>query len=225
MAAPLTIKHHPSPNYGTRKNDLTPAFVVLHYTAMASTQAAIDWLCTPKSEVSAHYVISPDGAVTQLVAEEHRAWHAGAGQWCGLEDMNSRSIGIELSNTGAQPFPEPQMAALETLLAEMMSRWDIAPAGVIGHSDLAPGRKVDPGRHFDWRRLELQGLAARRGHDTGPRPASTEAFRAVARHAGYTADVDDATLLAAVRLRYRPWASGPLQPEDFTPLGHCASWT
>src|SRR5690606_7384698 len=94
-----------------------------------------------------------------LVPEDRRAWHAGAGSSPGREDVNSRSIGIELANPGDRPFPEPPMAALETLLAEIMARWSISPRDVIAHSDLAPGRKIDPGPRFDWRRLALQGLA------------------------------------------------------------------
>ena len=116
------------------------------------------------------------------------------------------------------------MGVLETLLAGMLKRWDIPPANVIGHSDMAPGRKIDPGPFFDWDRLERAGLAGRRGSDIGPNDPDATTFRKVAQHAGYTADVDDETLLSAVRLRYRPDASGPLSPEDFTPIGHAALW-
>ena len=157
----LRIARHPSPNFGARRDGLTPEFIVLHYTAMASATAAIHRLCDPQAEVSAHYVISRQGAVTQLVEDDMRAWHAGAGSWRGLDDLNSRSIGIELDNAGTHPFAEPQMQALEELLVRVMARWQIGPEGVIGHSDLAPGRKIDPGPHFDWARLQWLGLAAR----------------------------------------------------------------
>ena len=160
-AAKLQITHHNSPNCGPRRNGLRPSLVVLHYTAMNSADAAIERLCDPEFEVSAHYVIARDGHVTQLVTEDQRAWHAGAGQWHGQDDINSRSIGIELDNTGAHPFPEPQMQALENLLQSILTRWDIPPEGVIGHSDMAPGRKIDPGPHFDWARLACQNLAAK----------------------------------------------------------------
>lgn len=219
------IRNCPSPNFGSRRDGAQPELIVIHYTAMASTEAAIDWLCNPEAEVSAHYVISPHGEIYQLVDEEMRAWHAGAGQWCGCEDVNSRSIGIELSNRGDHPFAAQQMAALEWLLQDIMARWDIGPAGVIGHSDLAPGRKIDPGVHFDWQRLEFLGLAEKRGSDEGPRNVLMSQFRALAEARGYPAAIDDETLLSAVRLRYRPWASGPLVSEDFTPIGRAALWT
>ncbi len=214
-----------SPNCGPRRDGLTPSLIVLHYTAMASAEAAIDRLCDPVAEVSAHYVIARDGRLTQLVPEALRAWHAGAGSWQGRGDVNSRSIGIELDNDGASPFSEPLMAVLETLLPQIMARHDIAPEEVIGHSDMAPGRKTDPGPRFDWMRLERLGLARRRGCDPGPGDPDPAGFRAIARAAGYTADVPNDALLEAVRLRYRPRATGPLAPEDYTPLGHTALWT
>ncbi|MCH8465760.1 MAG: N-acetylmuramoyl-L-alanine amidase [Roseinatronobacter sp.] len=150
---------HPSPNFGPRREGLRPGIIVLHYTGMHNTAAALARLCDPEAEVSAHYLISPKGQLWQLVAEEHRAWHAGAGSWQGRSDINSHSIGIELANTGAQPFPEPQMQALEALLAQIQHRWHIPARAVIAHSDMAPDRKEDPGPRFDWRRLARQGLA------------------------------------------------------------------
>ncbi|MFA3918153.1 N-acetylmuramoyl-L-alanine amidase [Ruegeria hyattellae] len=216
---------HPSPNCGPRRDGLKPSIVVLHYTAMASAEAALKRLCLPEAEVSAHYLIGADGTTWQMVREEDRAWHAGAGEWRGLMDINSRSIGIELDNTGTTPFAEPQMAALEELLPAILTRWDISSENVIGHSDMAPGRKIDPGPRFDWRRIARQGLAKRGGCDDGPGDPSKQTFRAIARDAGYTADVDDETLLTAVRLRYRPHATGPLESQDYTPLGPSALWT
>ncbi len=126
---------------------------------MEGCDAARARLCDPAVEVSAHWLISETGEVEALVPETMRAWHAGAGEWAGMTDINSHSIGIELSNTGNQPFPEPQMATLETLLSAIMQRWAIPPHRVIAHSDMAPERKGDPGARFDWRRLALQGLS------------------------------------------------------------------
>ena len=209
---------HFSPNFGPRRNGLTPSLIVLHYTAMQSAAAALERLCDPTTEVSAHYLIGTDGTVWRLVDEAARAWHAGAGSWCGQSDINSRSIGIELDNDGASPFAEPQMAALEGLLPGIMARWSIEASGVIAHSDMAPGRKWDPGPQFNWRRLADKGLAARPGQGPGPEVADRAAFRAQAHAAGYTAEADDAALLAAVRLRFRPEATGPLTAEDFAPL-------
>lgn len=187
---------------------------------MQSAEAAIERLCDPAAEVSAHYLIARDGQETGMVKEHDRAWHAGAGEWRGLGDVNSRSIGIELDNTGAHPFPEPQMAALERLLTGICDRWPIAPEDIIGHSDMAPGRKIDPGPRFDWARLARQRLAACTGHGEAPQDPTPARFRRLARDAGFTAAVDDATLLSAVRLRFRPHATGPLHPEDFSPFGH-----
>jgi N-acetylmuramoyl-L-alanine amidase len=150
---------HPSPNFGPRRKWLRPSMIVLHYTGMHDTAAALARLCDPVAEVSAHYLIAPDGQLWHLVAEEDRAWHAGAGRWQGRDDINSHSIGIELANTGAQPFPEPQMRALEAQMGQLRQRWTIPAAAVIAHSDMAPERKEDPGPRFDWRRLARQDLA------------------------------------------------------------------
>ena len=204
---------------------MRPSLVVLHYTAMADAQSALERLCNPDAEVSAHYLIGDDGTLWQMVHEADRAWHAGAGEWHGQDDINSRSIGIELDNRGDQPFSNQQMKVLETLLQQIMQHWAIPPEGIIGHSDIAPGRKHDPGPRFDWARLERQGLAEKRGCEQGPDDPSPDLFRALARRAGFTSSVDDETLLAAVRLRYRPHARGDLASQDFTPLGHSALWT
>lgn len=155
----MTPIWHPSPNFGERRGGLKPTLIVLHYTVMTPAERALTRLCDPDYEVSAHYVIGECGTLWQLVAEGQRAWHAGAGQWRGAEDINSRSIGIEMVNDGGSPFAEPLMLCLEALLPRIMERWGIAPEGVIGHSDMAPGRKIDPGPYFDWARLERQGLA------------------------------------------------------------------
>lgn len=196
-----------SPNFGDRRGGVRPNLIVLHYTAMASCDAALQRLCDPATDVSAHYLISEAGEVLALVAEDKRAWHAGAGAWRGVEDINSRSIGIELANAGAEPFAAAQMASLETLLAEVMARWSIAPQGVIAHSDMAPGRKGDPGARFDWRRLALAGLSV------WPALAQPGDFIRDARRFGYP-DAPDDLLLAAFRLRFRPWAKGPPDAVD-----------
>lgn len=176
---------------------------------MESAEAAIGRLCDPEAEVSAHYLIDRFGCVTRLVDEEHRAWHAGVGEWRGQDDINSRSIGIELDNRGDHPFSEPLMVALEKLLRDIRGRWDISPENIIAHSDMAPGRKFDPGSRFDWSRLARLGLA-------GPVSAPTGQcdFVTAARAVGYSAKVDVDTLLAATRLRFAPWRDGAMQKED-----------
>jgi N-acetylmuramoyl-L-alanine amidase len=136
--------------------------LVLHYTGMASTAEALDRLCDPAAAVSAHYLIGEDGTVWRLVDEDRRAWHAGLSWWAGATDINSRSIGIELANPGHGPgyhdFPPPQMAALEALARTILGRHPIPPHRVLGHSDVAPGRKIDPGEKFDWCGLARAGV-------------------------------------------------------------------
>jgi len=182
--------------------------VVLHYTAMTSAEKARDWLCNPGAQVSAHYVISTNGSAWQLVDEAERAWHAGAGCWGPVTDVNSRSIGIEISNTGATPFAAKQMDALEHLLSGIFTRHDIAPERVIGHSDMAPGRKIDPGSRFDWRRLAKTGLSI------WPEADGDGDFYMNAARFGYSSDVSPDTLLQSFRSRFRPWALGPLDDTD-----------
>ena len=201
-----------SPNFGPRRGGVLPDMVVLHYTAMVDAEAARARLCDPEAEVSAHYLIGRDGTVWTLVDEAQRAWHAGAGYWGGVTDVNSRSIGIELDNTGAQPFPEPQMAALEALLPGILRRWSIPPERVIGHSDMAPHRKADPGARFDWRRLARLGLSV--WPEAGKAESSEAAFRAAAEAFGYDPELQLDLLLETVRLRFRPWASGALEGAD-----------
>ncbi len=187
---------------------------------MASCAAARDRLCDPLAEVSAHWLIAEDGQTQALVSEDLRAWHAGAGSWHGLDDINSRSIGIELANPGDQPFAEPQMAALEVLLGAIMARWQIPPEAVIAHSDMAPGRKIDPGPRFDWCRLARQGLSVWPGR-AGAAPVSAEGFRTLAQAFGY-ADLGLDLVLAAFRLRFRPWWSGPLDSTDMAMIADLA---
>jgi N-acetylmuramoyl-L-alanine amidase len=203
----VEIVHRPSPNCGERRDGLRPSLIVLHYTAMGSAEAALDRLCDPAAEVSCHWLIGEEGRLHALVPEEMRAWHAGAGAWGGAGDVNSRSIGIELQNDGRSPFPERQMAALEALLRGVMGRWGIGPAGVIAHSDMAPERKGDPGPRFDWRRLARAGLSV------WPEAAAPGDFAADARAFGYPEVVEE-LLLAALRLRFRPWAAGPIDDAD-----------
>jgi len=177
---------------------------------MASTREALDRLCDPEAEVSAHYLIAEDGDVLALVPEERRAWHAGAGRWGPVRDINSRSIGIELAHRGTHPFAHPQMRALEGLLDGILSRWSIPPERVIGHSDMAPDRKVDPGPRFDWRRLARAGLSVwpKEGE------ADLSEFSPSLRAFGYDPGLPLDLLLQAFRLRFRPWASGPLSRWD-----------
>ena len=188
---------------------MLPSLVVLHYTAMTGCAQARARLCDPLAEVSAHWLISETGQTEALVDETQRAWHAGAGEWAGIADVNSQSIGIELANPGNHPFPEPQMLALEILLRAIMARWAIPPHRIIAHSDMAPSRKGDPGARFDWQRLALGGLSV------WPQNVQADAlaFVPALRRFGYP-DAPEGDLLAAFRLRFRPWAAGPLDATD-----------
>lgn len=218
---------HPSPNHGPRRGGVRADMVVLHHTAMASAGAALERLCAPEAQVSAHYLIGAGGELWQLVAEEARAWHAGAGEWAGVADVNSRSIGIELDNDGATPFAAAQILRLEGLLAGIMKRHAIPPERVIAHSDMAPARKVDPGPRLDWARLARLGLSV---WPSGAAVAEAEAelrslapealaraFGVAVRTFGY--GLDPATpgpgpVLAAFRLRFRPGAEGEVALRD-----------
>ncbi|HEY1507001.1 MAG TPA: N-acetylmuramoyl-L-alanine amidase [Stellaceae bacterium] len=158
----MQIVERPSPNFDARPADGRVDMLILHYTGMRTAKEALDRLCDPAAMVSAHYLIDEDGTITRLVAEEQRAWHAGIASWRGRSDINGASIGIELVNPGHEfgyrRFPEPQMAVLEALAHAILERHPIPARNVIGHSDVAPLRKQDPGEHFDWARLARAGI-------------------------------------------------------------------
>jgi N-acetylmuramoyl-L-alanine amidase len=149
----------PSPNFDQRR--APPDMIVVHYTGMRTGPEALARLCDPEAKVSAHYLIEEDGRVFQLVPEERRAWHAGVSFWKGERDVNAVSIGIELVNPGHEfgyaDFPEMQVEALIGLLDAIRGRWTIPNGRILGHSDVAPDRKIDPGEKFPWKRLALDG--------------------------------------------------------------------
>lgn len=161
MKDELVHREHLSPNCDERS--LPVSMVVLHYTEMESAEAALQRMCDPEAKVSAHYLISEEGEVIRLVPEEKRAWHAGVSFWRGHKDVNSASIGIELDHPGHalgyREFSEKQFEALVPLLARIVKQHDIPRANVVGHSDIAPMRKIDPGELFPWDRLAEYGLA------------------------------------------------------------------
>ena len=164
LSSPLTGRIAPSPNFGTRRGGRGIDMIVLHYTGCPSAEAALLWMCAPESQVSAHYLVEEDGEIVQLVDEAKRAWHAGAAHWAGETDINSCSIGIEIHNAGhaadpLPPYPDRQIAAVIALCRDIMARHGIAPERVVGHADVAPSRKSDPGEHFPWRQLADAGVA------------------------------------------------------------------
>lgn len=195
---------HPSPNFDTRA--LPVAIAVLHYTGMQSAEAAIDRLADPDARVSAHYVVAEDGTVLQMVDEANRAWHAGRSWWRGITDVNSASIGIEIVNPGHEfgymPFPQPQMDAVVALLTGIVARHRIQPANVVGHSDIAPTRKQDPGELFDWPRLAALGLAAAPQPTTDPGWTDAGFLAALGRY-GYDVTAPAEAVIAFQR-RHRP---------------------
>lgn len=170
----MHIEDAPSPNFDDRKHPVS--FLVLHYTGMESGDAALARMRDPEAKVSAHYMVREDGRIVRLVAESSRAWHAGVSKWQGLDDLNSRSVGIEIVNGGHDypapggglpPYPDAQIAAVIALSREIMAQHDIPPTGLVGHSDIAPTRKIDPGEQFPWQRLAEAGLGLWPGFETG----------------------------------------------------------
>ncbi len=151
-----------SPNFNDRPPGVLIDMLVLHYTGMETAQAALQHLCDSGSQVSAHYLIEEDGSVHRLVDEDKRAWHAGLAWWRGALDVNGRSIGIELVNPGHElgyrVFPDAQMEALGALAGAILRRHPIAPRNVVGHGDVSPRRKQDPGELFDWCALAQMGV-------------------------------------------------------------------
>jgi N-acetylmuramoyl-L-alanine amidase len=160
----------PSPNHNERAGGRRPDMILLHYTGMPDAEAALERLCAPESQVSAHYLVFEDGRILQLVPESRRAWHAGISFWAGETDINSCSIGIEIVNPGHDygypDFPTRQIAAVTTLCRGIQTRHAVPPIRVLAHSDVAPARKQDPGEKFPWRTLYESGV----GHWVKPAP-------------------------------------------------------
>ena len=165
-----------SPNFGERRDGRAPDILILHYTGMPTAEGALDWLTRMESEVSSHYFVFEDGRTMQLVPETMRAWHAGKSFWRGETDINSASIGIEIANPGhpggLPDFPPAQIAAVIALCRDILVRNRIAPERVLGHSDVAPVRKIDPGENFPWATLAAAGI----GHWVEPSPVGGGRF-------------------------------------------------
>ncbi len=218
--------------------------LVVHYTGMESCDQALDRLCDKVASVSAHYLIDEDGSIYRMVPEHLRAWHAGVSFWSGVRDLNSTSIGIEMVNPGHdhgyRPFPYPQTEAFTHLAHEIMERHDILPAHVLGHSDIAPGRKADPGELFPWKRLATEGIGA--WPDNAPflngEPSMTEALGQLA-DIGYavplspqqgadilSSETGDLEVIGAFQRRYRPARfDGVLDPETASLIAAVAAFS
>jgi N-acetylmuramoyl-L-alanine amidase len=158
----MNILSSPSPNFNDRPKDQSVDMLVLHYTGMKTGKAALERMCDPAFEVSAHFMVDIDGTIHQLVSEEKRAWHAGVSYWRGNTNINDRSIGIEIVNPGHEwgyePFPIVQMESVISLCQDILSRHSIEARNIVGHSDIAPSRKMDPGELFDWNWLAQEGI-------------------------------------------------------------------
>lgn len=215
-----------SPNFNDRK--LPISMLVLHYTGMETAEAARERLCDSAAEVSAHYLVLEDGTVEQLVDEDKRAWHAGVGSWNGITDINSASIGIEIVNGGHNfpltdgslpPFPDVQILAVIKLCKEIIERHDISQRNIVGHSDIAPARKEDPGEHFPWSGLAAAAVGlwpddltddARVLFEAGDRDRGVAILQRGLAEIGYgvsvTGQLDEATqsVIRALQRRYRP---------------------
>lgn len=196
----------PSPNFDDRRLPVT--MLVLHYTGMQDGPSALAWLRNPEAKVSSHYLVEEDGRVFQLVEEDKRAWHAGKSHWRGIEDVNSASIGIEIVNPGHEfgyrPFPEAQIAALIPLVGQIVLRHGITRGNIVGHSDIAPARKQDPGELFPWGRLAKLRLALPRPTKKLMDPAWSDAgFLLALERFGYDV-TDPLAAVVAFQRRFRP---------------------
>lgn len=203
---PLRIVDRPSPNHDSR-NGAPVDILVLHYTGMQTAEEALARLCDPEAKVSAHYTIDRDGTIYAHVPESERAWHAGVSYWAGERNVNARSIGIEIVNPGHEfgyiPFADPQIDALIDLAHGILKRNPITPARVVGHSDVAPARKEDPGELFPWQRLAQEGI----GVWLAPASAGGDLAANLKRFGyGFPPDVDVAEndVIAAFQRHFRP---------------------
>ena len=202
----MSIVETPSPNFNERQ--LPVSMIVLHYTGMRSAEAALARLTDPTAEVSAHYLIDEDGTIHRLVAEDKRAWHAGQSHWRGITDINSASIGIELVNPGHEfgyrEFAPAQIEALIPLLSEIKDRHEITRGNIVGHSDIAPTRKQDPGELFPWARLARVRLALPRPTKNLMDPLWSDAgFLLALERFGYEV-TDKLAAVVAFQRRFRP---------------------
>jgi N-acetylmuramoyl-L-alanine amidase len=217
----LKLRERPSPNHDRRGVPSRIDMLVLHYTGMATAEAALARLCDPRARVSAHYVVDEDGTIWRLVPEMRRAFHAGRSSWAGETDLNLVSIGVEIVNPGHEwgyrPFPEAQMAAVEQLCRAILARHSISPQRVVAHSDIAPDRKTDPGELFDWPRLARAGIGIWPPPATPPRRAAVDRARACAdlESIGYgTLPASEEAAIGAFQRRFHRYCcDGVLDPE------------
>lgn len=153
---------HPSPNFDDRPQHSKIEWIILHYTALKDTQTSLAWMSDPEKKVSAHYLLCRTGAIYHMVDDHKRAWHAGVSTWKNHDNLNHTSIGIEMDNDGTEPYSLPQIEMLLSLLSYLCEKHGIPKTHVLGHQDIAPSRKIDPGAHFPWERLYEKGFGLER---------------------------------------------------------------
>lgn len=209
----LPVEWHASPNHDARR----PNLIVLHHTGSGHAERALATLTDPGRKVSAHYLVRRDGGIVQLVEENARAWHAGQSWWGGQTDLNSASIGIELDNDGDEDYPEAQIDSLLALLADLRERHAIPAANIIGHADVAPARKVDPGVRFPWARLARAGFGLWCEPPLSPAPEAFDPLLGL-NALGYDPAVPEASMAAFLR----HFAAGrEVDTEETAALLHC----
>ena len=221
----MNMIQRPSPNFNPRPGGTDIDILVFHYTGMKSAAAALERMCDPGAEVSAHYMIDEDGSTYQLVGEASRAWHAGVSNWRGNSNINDRSIGIELVNPGHefgyQRFAQAQMTALITLAKDILARHPIPARNVVGHSDIAPTRKQDPGEFFAWAALAAEDIGywpAKSSTDPHTQPTTSD-LAPILEEYGYDTDDMEAALLAFQRHFHPSNCSGQADAESVEILG------
>lgn len=218
MKSPI-VNDRPSPNFDARPADAAADILLLHYTGMQSAEVSLARLCDPAAKVSAHYLINEDGSVCRLVDESKRAWHAGVSHWAGSTDINARSIGVELQNPGHEfgyrPFPDAQIISLIDLCLSILSHHPIPAERVLGHSDVAPTRKEDPGELFDWRRLAEAGIGRLPDAVVPTANPDEQEARSLLTRIGYDPAAPFADVVTAFQRHYRQaTVNGQLDPES-----------
>jgi N-acetylmuramoyl-L-alanine amidase len=228
----MNILQRPSQNFGERAEGSMIDKLILHYTGMKTSEASLARMCDSTSEVSAHYFVAEDGTITQLVDEEKRAWHAGISFWAGETDINSQSIGIELQNPGHEwgyrDFHERQIEALVELAIEVLIRHAIPAKNVLGHSDIAPDRKQDPGELFPWQRLATMNVGYWPSYEletTSP-DTSDRKLRENLSNFGYNPDTSFSDVVTSFQRHFRPTnIDGTVDPETSLLISACAKIT
>ncbi len=227
----IILEEFQSYNYDERAFGGLIQYIVIHYTALASSKEALKWLCSPASKVSSHYLIDEKGKIFSLVPEKYRAWHAGTpSYWKGQDDINSRSIGIELSNLGDHPFSHQQIKALLLLMKDIQMRQGMNSFDVLGHSDVAPTRKIDPGPFFPWKFLASQGVGVWTGRENLKKKEKSplevqKSLSEIGYHSSFSGvwDAETYSVVRAFFLRFYPelWIkNASFLKENFDRLGH-----